>query len=97
MPTSILHKHSLTLQVDWDSEKECFDTFAKETSDFYSMKKDLFPEPQQKVNIIYILKRNITCTFGFITLLTKVFLSLESQFEGRSSGVLFMKCSKILH
>ena len=66
MPTSILHKHSLTLQVDWDSEKECFDTFAKETSDFYSMKKDLFPEPQQKVNIIFIVIRNITCTLGFI-------------------------------
>ncbi len=27
-------------QVDWDSEKECFHTFAMETSEFYSMRKD---------------------------------------------------------
>ncbi|ELU13964.1 hypothetical protein CAPTEDRAFT_223290 [Capitella teleta] len=28
----------LSTEVNWDSERECFDTFARETSEFYSMK-----------------------------------------------------------
>lgn len=34
----------LATEVNWDSEKECFDTFARETSDFYSMKKSMFQD-----------------------------------------------------
>ncbi|KAK3109179.1 hypothetical protein FSP39_024740 [Pinctada imbricata] len=36
----------LATEVNWDSEKECFETFAKETSDFYSMKKSMFVDQQ---------------------------------------------------
>lgn len=35
----------LATEVNWDSEKDCFDTFARETSDFYSMKKSMFCTP----------------------------------------------------
>ncbi|XP_071157795.1 DNA mismatch repair protein Mlh1-like isoform X1 [Mytilus edulis] len=34
----------LATEVNWDSEKECFDTFARETSEFYSMKKSMFQD-----------------------------------------------------
>ncbi|XP_063421128.1 DNA mismatch repair protein Mlh1-like [Mytilus trossulus] len=34
----------LATEVNWDAEKECFDTFARETSDFYSMKKSMFQD-----------------------------------------------------
>ncbi|CAC5418695.1 MLH1 [Mytilus coruscus] len=34
----------LATEVNWDSEKECFDTFARETSDFYSIKKSMFQD-----------------------------------------------------
>ena len=30
------------VQVDWDSEKECFDSFSREMSEFYAVKKSLF-------------------------------------------------------
>ncbi|XP_013404163.1 DNA mismatch repair protein Mlh1 [Lingula anatina] len=32
----------LATEVEWDTEKECFETFARETSEFYAMKKDSF-------------------------------------------------------
>lgn len=32
----------LATEVDWDEEKICFDSFAKETSQFYSVKKSMF-------------------------------------------------------
>ena len=32
-----------TLQVNWDSEKDCFETFSRETADFYAVKKDWIP------------------------------------------------------
>ncbi|XP_055959466.1 DNA mismatch repair protein Mlh1 [Patella vulgata] len=31
------------IMVNWDDEEECFNTFAKETSDFYAFRKSLFP------------------------------------------------------
>ena len=42
------------LQVNWDSERECFDSFARETSDFYSVKKSMFPnkDPDSQVSIV---------------------------------------------
>jgi DNA mismatch repair protein MLH1 len=30
------------LQVDWDAEKECFESFSREMSSFYAIKKSLF-------------------------------------------------------
>ncbi|XP_077979324.1 DNA mismatch repair protein Mlh1-like [Glandiceps talaboti] len=33
----------LATEVDWDSEKTCFQSFAKECSQFYAMKKELSP------------------------------------------------------
>lgn len=39
-------------KVNWDSEKECFETFARETSQFYSMKKSVFgTENLSEVNV----------------------------------------------
>ena len=39
------------LQVNWDSEKGCFDTFAREVAEFYCIKKQLFPnEPSNSSN-----------------------------------------------
>ncbi|XP_062607465.1 DNA mismatch repair protein Mlh1-like, partial [Saccostrea cucullata] len=32
----------LATEVNWDSERECFDTFCKETSEFYCFKSSLF-------------------------------------------------------
>ena len=28
--------------MDWDSEKECFESFSREMSEFYAVKKSLF-------------------------------------------------------
>ncbi|ESP00174.1 hypothetical protein LOTGIDRAFT_141270, partial [Lottia gigantea] len=33
----------LATEVNWDEEEECFKTFAKETSDFYAVRKSIFP------------------------------------------------------
>ncbi|KAK7109836.1 hypothetical protein V1264_013814 [Littorina saxatilis] len=38
----------LATEVTWDSEKECFKTFAKELSDFYAVKKNLYAEVTAK-------------------------------------------------
>ncbi|XP_041367878.1 DNA mismatch repair protein Mlh1-like [Gigantopelta aegis] len=35
----------LATEVNWDDEKECFRSFAKETSEFFSVKKSLFASP----------------------------------------------------
>ena len=32
------------LQVNWDEEKNCFHTFCRETSEFYSFKNSIFPD-----------------------------------------------------
>ena len=32
------------VQVNWDEEKNCFHTFCKETSEFYSFKNSMFPD-----------------------------------------------------
>ncbi|XP_053374339.1 DNA mismatch repair protein Mlh1-like [Mercenaria mercenaria] len=32
----------LATEVDWDSEKQCFESFSREMSNFYAMKKSLF-------------------------------------------------------
>lgn len=37
----------LATEVNWDSEKECFDSFARETCDFYSTKKSMFQKAQK--------------------------------------------------
>ena len=60
-----------TAQVEWDSEKECFDTFAKEIAEFYSVKKQWFSDDsasQENQDVSYgllfiryckdVLKRN---------------------------------------
>ena len=36
------------MQVDWDSEKDCFDSFSKEMSEFYAIKKSLFASSSEK-------------------------------------------------
>ncbi|KAI0210070.1 DNA mismatch repair protein Mlh1 [Lamellibrachia satsuma] len=33
----------LATEVNWDSEKDCFETFSRETADFYAVKKDWIP------------------------------------------------------
>jgi hypothetical protein len=40
-------KVSFLLKVNWDSERECFDSFARETCDFYSTKKSMFQKTQK--------------------------------------------------
>ncbi|CAH1790125.1 unnamed protein product [Owenia fusiformis] len=42
LPAYILR---LATEVDWDEEKSCFETFTRETADFYSFKKDIFVLP----------------------------------------------------
>ena len=37
----------MSLQVNWDTEKECFESFARETSEFYSTKKSLFVQREE--------------------------------------------------
>nr|XP_022308230.1 DNA mismatch repair protein Mlh1-like [Crassostrea virginica] len=34
----------LATEVNWDEEKNCFHTFCKETSEFYSFKNSMFPD-----------------------------------------------------
>jgi DNA mismatch repair protein MLH1 len=34
----------IRVQVTWDSEKECFTTFAKELADFYAVRKNHYAE-----------------------------------------------------
>ncbi|XP_064613647.1 LOW QUALITY PROTEIN: DNA mismatch repair protein Mlh1-like [Liolophura sinensis] len=38
----------LATEVDWESEKACFESFARETSEFYCVKKSLFSAAHQK-------------------------------------------------
>jgi hypothetical protein len=40
-------KVSFLFKVNWDSERECFDSFARETCDFYSTKKSMFQKTQK--------------------------------------------------
>ncbi|XP_033762877.1 DNA mismatch repair protein Mlh1-like [Pecten maximus] len=40
----------LATEVDWDDEKRCFDSFARETSNFYSVKKSLFVPAEDSDN-----------------------------------------------
>ena len=44
LTTSRLSVH----QVTWDSEKECFTTFAKELSDFFAVRKNVYAEVQAR-------------------------------------------------
>ncbi|XP_046569865.1 DNA mismatch repair protein Mlh1-like [Haliotis rubra] len=37
----------LATEVNWEEEKECFDSFCRETSEFYCIKKSLFSRPSQ--------------------------------------------------
>ena len=41
----------LATEVNWDSEKDCFDTFFRETSEFYSIKKQWIAPDEGKVQI----------------------------------------------
>lgn len=47
------------LQVDWDAERECFETFSREISSFYAMKKSLFTttgsDTDQSMEVLEIL------------------------------------------
>ncbi|XP_061186054.1 DNA mismatch repair protein Mlh1-like isoform X3 [Saccostrea echinata] len=38
----------LATEVNWDSERECFDTFCKETSEFYCFKPSLFQNQEKE-------------------------------------------------
>ncbi|XP_067650587.1 DNA mismatch repair protein Mlh1-like [Haliotis asinina] len=37
----------LATEVNWEEERECFDSFCRETSEFYCIKKSLFSRPSQ--------------------------------------------------
>lgn len=65
-------------QVNWDSEKDCFDSFARETSDFFAMKKDWIKvdeTPTTQVLRFLVMNRHLhiheialnehTCSFIF--------------------------------
>lgn len=40
----------LATEVNWDSEKECFETFSREMSNFYAMQKSLFISPDEETD-----------------------------------------------
>ena len=45
------------VQVDWDSEEECFETFARQTSEFYAVKKDWLREDEQNNTSQQVIKQ----------------------------------------
>lgn len=49
----------LATEVDWQSEKRCFDTFSRETAKYYSQISFTIPENDFKWHIEHVIYDNI--------------------------------------
>ena len=58
----------LSLQVNWDTEKECFESFARETSEFYSTKKSLFLQREEDADT-QVITTILVLTSGTVNML----------------------------
>lgn len=48
-----VYKLAFCVKVDWDTEKDCFETFAAAVAEFYALNPPLLPNPDDKGLNIY--------------------------------------------
>lgn len=83
--------------MEWDSEQECFESFCRETAEFYAMKKDwIFSKPsenQEVRTVVPSLSQLPLCLRYLIPLVSKVqvilFFPSINHNEGLREGAIF--------
>lgn len=46
----------IATEVEWNSEKDCFQTFCRETAKFYAIPEKIYEDPDEEVCLFYFLK-----------------------------------------
>jgi len=73
-------------QVEWDNEKDCFETFAKETAEFFALKSKWVPpedddDVEESFEVITIIVCHVVILQPLAILLLNIFNLLNRKFS----------------